>query len=192
MVTLEVLGGVLTLTEWLVGWLHKDPSSNGPSVFAVGTGIPHSHQHRVRDLTRSWQLALSKHVSNNDCVIAELKLGPMALANLHTGRRIRMLRPAKPPLLEHLSTSILESRRIRCDDPLAPDHELLDRLSQPASSVTSTPMRSDPTRGAENGLTMDSNASGSPGTSQYGQRDWLAGRPPVSWWPPRVSARRRR
>jgi hypothetical protein len=83
MVAFKILGGVLTLTEGHVCWLHKDPSSHGSSPLEVGAAIPHSHQHRVGNLLRSRWPTVSVRVGDNDCALAELKLRAVVLTNLH-------------------------------------------------------------------------------------------------------------
>jgi hypothetical protein len=83
MVASEVLGGVLTLTKGHVGRLEKNPSSDGSCPFAVGAGILHSYQDRMRHLTGPWWLAVPMIVCDDDCAFAELKLRAMVLADLH-------------------------------------------------------------------------------------------------------------
>jgi len=84
LVAFKVLDGVLTFAKGHVSWLHENASSGGSSPFTVRTGIRHPYQDRVRHLTGSWWGAVSAFVSDNDRAIAELKLRPMVLANLHT------------------------------------------------------------------------------------------------------------
>ena len=44
-------------------------------------GVLHPDQDRVRNLPRAWRCAISPHVSDYDCTIAELKLRPMVFTD---------------------------------------------------------------------------------------------------------------
>jgi hypothetical protein len=74
MVTRKVFGGVLAFPKGHVSRLHKDSRSKGSGPLAVRLGVLHPDQDRVTFLPPAWQCAISPHVGDYDCTIAELKL----------------------------------------------------------------------------------------------------------------------
>jgi hypothetical protein len=81
LVTRKVLGGVLAFAKGHVGRLHEDSGSGLACMFAVRLGVLHPDQHRVSHLPRAWRCAISSHVSDYDCTIAELKLRSMVFTD---------------------------------------------------------------------------------------------------------------
>lgn len=77
----KVLGGVLAFAKGHVCRLHEDSGSNGAGPFAVRLGVLHPDQDRVSYLPRAWRCAISPHVSDYDCTIAELKLRSMVFTD---------------------------------------------------------------------------------------------------------------
>lgn len=79
--TRKVLGGVLAFAEGHVCRLHEDSGSNRGGPIAMRLGVLHPDQDRVSYLPRAWRCAISPHVSDYDCTIAEPKLRSMVVTD---------------------------------------------------------------------------------------------------------------
>ena len=77
----NVFGGVLSLPEGHVGWLHEDAGTIGPRPFAVGLRILDSHDDRVRHLAWTRRPTVTVDVTDNDRAITEAELRPVVLAD---------------------------------------------------------------------------------------------------------------
>ena len=80
----QVLGRVLPLSVFKVGWFHEDACAMCSCPFAVGARILHPDHHRMRHLVRARWPTVIADIADDERPVAEAELRTVVIPNPNT------------------------------------------------------------------------------------------------------------